>query len=214
MPIKREKPIRECFNSNATLPFELRIEDFSIAMQDVYDLFFDVNSLMLEKGLQRLEEMLRPAIMSGLLSDFFISQFGKTLSFVDSESTFQWASRSFSERRSPNDSAKAGSEGDKDDPEGWRGRRHAWSEKSMDGCLRLSDRLRNTTNSTSCSDALYRNLYRSGVRGGLSQERARRTRHADSYTSPRGHPETTRGMDLPGVKTLTRQASKFPCMQR
>ena len=40
-----------------------------MAMQDVYDFFFDVNSHLLAKGLQRLDDMLRPAIMSGLLSD-------------------------------------------------------------------------------------------------------------------------------------------------
>ena len=40
-----------------------------MAMQDVYDFFFDVNRLLLQKGLERLDDMLRPAIMSGLLSD-------------------------------------------------------------------------------------------------------------------------------------------------
>ena len=40
-----------------------------MAMQDVYDFFFDVNSHLTGKGLQRLDDMLRPAIMSGVLSD-------------------------------------------------------------------------------------------------------------------------------------------------
>jgi len=40
-----------------------------MAMQDVYDFFHDVNVLLLGKGLDRLEETLRPAIMSGVLSD-------------------------------------------------------------------------------------------------------------------------------------------------
>ena len=39
-----------------------------MAMQDVYDFFFDVNSHLTGKGLQRLDDMLRPAIMSGLFS--------------------------------------------------------------------------------------------------------------------------------------------------
>ena len=38
-------------------------------MQDVYDFYFDVNSHLSQKGLQRLDDMLRPAIMSGVLSD-------------------------------------------------------------------------------------------------------------------------------------------------
>src|SRR5579862_589689 len=77
MPLYRNRPKAECFNSNAVLPFELRLEDFSLALQDVYDLFFDVNSFLLEKGLQRLDNMLRPAIMSGLLSDLLTSSLAK-----------------------------------------------------------------------------------------------------------------------------------------
>lgn len=38
-------------------------------MQDVYDFFYDVNLLLTDKGLERLDDMIRPAIMSGLLSD-------------------------------------------------------------------------------------------------------------------------------------------------
>ena len=32
------------FNRNVQLPYELRLEDFSLAVQDVYDFFFDVNT--------------------------------------------------------------------------------------------------------------------------------------------------------------------------
>jgi len=57
------------FNPRAVLPYELRLLDFQTAMQDVYDFFRDVNALLTKKGLRRLEDMLRPAIMSGVLSD-------------------------------------------------------------------------------------------------------------------------------------------------
>lgn len=57
------------FNPQVTLPFQLRQEDFQLAMQDVYDFFFDVNVSLVQRGLERLDDMLRPAIMSGLLSD-------------------------------------------------------------------------------------------------------------------------------------------------
>jgi len=40
-----------------------------MAMQDVYDFFFDVNSHLVDRGLGRLDDMLRKAIMSGMLSD-------------------------------------------------------------------------------------------------------------------------------------------------
>ncbi|GHS97962.1 hypothetical protein AGMMS50276_18900 [Synergistales bacterium] len=57
------------FNEKAVLPYELRLEDFYMAIRDVYDFFNDVNHILLQKNLQRLDDMLRPAIMSGVLSD-------------------------------------------------------------------------------------------------------------------------------------------------
>ncbi len=43
----------------------------------MYDFFFDVNKLLISKGLDRLEQMLRPAIMSGLLSDMLTASIAK-----------------------------------------------------------------------------------------------------------------------------------------
>lgn len=57
------------FNPDCPLPYELRLMDFQMAMQDVYDFLYDVNSHLASKGLERLDDMLRPAIMSGVLSD-------------------------------------------------------------------------------------------------------------------------------------------------
>lgn len=65
------------FNLDARLPFELRRQDFQLAMQDVYDFFFDVNSGLTSKGLERLDDMLRPAIMSGVLSDMLTASLAK-----------------------------------------------------------------------------------------------------------------------------------------
>jgi len=65
------------FNRKAQLPYELRLKDFEMAMQDVYDFFFDVNSNLTKKGLQRLDDMLRPAIMSGVLSDMVTASMSK-----------------------------------------------------------------------------------------------------------------------------------------
>ncbi len=48
-----------------------------MAMQDVYDFFFDVNSYLANKGLQQLDDMLRPAIMSGVLSDMLTASLAK-----------------------------------------------------------------------------------------------------------------------------------------
>jgi len=48
-----------------------------MAMQDVYDFFYDVNSFLARKGLQRMDDMLRPAIMSGVLSDMLTASLAK-----------------------------------------------------------------------------------------------------------------------------------------
>lgn len=68
MPV-REVVNRDWFNPKIELPYQLRLADFEIAMQDVYDFFFDVNTMFADKGLPRLEEVLRPANMSGTISD-------------------------------------------------------------------------------------------------------------------------------------------------
>ena len=65
------------FNRDAVFPYELRREDFQMTMQDIYDFFFDVNSHLIEKGLSRLDDMLRPAIMSGVLSDMLTASLAK-----------------------------------------------------------------------------------------------------------------------------------------
>ena len=65
MPLSRAEPNASAFNRQAQFPYNLRLKDFELAMQDVYDFFYDVNLLMRNKSLQRLDDMLRPAIMSG-----------------------------------------------------------------------------------------------------------------------------------------------------
>lgn len=65
------------FNPESKLPFELRLKDFELAMQDVYDFFFDVNTQLTSKGLERLDDMPRPAIMSGVLSDMLTASLAK-----------------------------------------------------------------------------------------------------------------------------------------
>lgn len=55
----------------------MRSDDFAFAMQDVYDFLFDVNTHLCEKGLERLDEMLRPANMSGMLSDMLTASMAR-----------------------------------------------------------------------------------------------------------------------------------------
>ena len=77
LPIIRNQADPSKFNQDAILPFQLRLKDFELAMQDVYDFFYDVNVLLASKGLQRLDDMLRPAIMSGLLSDMLTASLAR-----------------------------------------------------------------------------------------------------------------------------------------
>jgi hypothetical protein len=50
MPVERNAVDFAKMDLAATLPFELRPDDFRLAMQDVYDFFFDVNTGLVEKG--------------------------------------------------------------------------------------------------------------------------------------------------------------------
>lgn len=43
MPIVRNEVDSRKFNKHARLPFELRLKDFEMAMQDIYDFLYDVN---------------------------------------------------------------------------------------------------------------------------------------------------------------------------
>ncbi|MEJ0085427.1 MAG: hypothetical protein WDO72_07090 [Pseudomonadota bacterium] len=77
MPLTKNQVVKAAFNPDVQLPFGLRIADFEMAMQDVYDFFYDVNQGLIGKSLARLDDMLRPAIMSGLLSDMVTSSLAK-----------------------------------------------------------------------------------------------------------------------------------------
>src|SRR5436190_49297 len=111
MPIRRNRPKPENFNRDANLAFQLRLEDFEIAIQDVYDLFYDVNTGLLEKGLERLDDFLRPAIMSGLLSDLLTASLSKHSRALTRNNYFNGHPDLVVKGIYPNDSIKAGTEG-------------------------------------------------------------------------------------------------------
>ena len=77
MPIVRNVTDPEGFNHELELPYQLRIDDFRLALTDVYDFFYDVNEHLTVRGLRRLDDMLRPAIMSGVLSDMLTSSLAR-----------------------------------------------------------------------------------------------------------------------------------------
>ncbi len=111
MPIAKNSVERAKFNRSAKLPFELRLQDFEIAMQDIYDFFYDVNSLLSSKGLERLDEMLRPSIMSGLLSDMLTASLAKHSRTLTVNRYFNGHPDLIVRGKYPSNSVKAGSEG-------------------------------------------------------------------------------------------------------
>ena len=67
--IDRATPRDDGFNTEAVLPYSLGLEDFRLAMLDVYDLLHDINQALLNRGGRRLEETTSARIFSGILSD-------------------------------------------------------------------------------------------------------------------------------------------------
>ncbi len=111
MPIQRNHPDQTKFNPKAILPFELRLNDFAMAMQDVYDFFHDVDVGLVEKGLERLDDMVRPAIMSGLLSDMLTASLAKHSRTLTSNCYFNGHPDLIVRGVYPDNCVKAGSEG-------------------------------------------------------------------------------------------------------
>jgi len=111
VPIERNTVERTKFNKVAQLPYELRLRDFEMAMQDVYDFFFDVNSYLFKKGLQRLDEMLRPAIMSGVLSDMLTASLAKHSRVLIENQYFNGHPDLIVQGIYPGNAVKAGTEG-------------------------------------------------------------------------------------------------------
>jgi len=99
---------RSKFNSSRSLPFELRLQDFELAMQDAYDFFHDINVMLLERGLGRFEEILRPAAMSGLLSDLLSASLGRHSRSLTDNKHFNGHPDLIVRGTYPNDSVQAG----------------------------------------------------------------------------------------------------------
>lgn len=111
MPVQRNAVDAGKFNTAARLAYELRLEDFRLAMQDVYDFFFDVNTGLVAKGLDRLDDMLRPAIMSGVLSDMLTASLAKHSRVLTVNNYFNGHPDLVVRGRYPNNAVKAGEHG-------------------------------------------------------------------------------------------------------
>jgi len=111
-------------------------------MQDVYDFFYDVNVLLTSRGLQRLDDMLRPAIMSGLLSDMLTASVARHSRTLVQNRYFNGHPDLVVRGVYPKDKCQGGNgrSRDQDDPKIWRGSGHSRGPGSMDVCVRLCRR--------------------------------------------------------------------------
>ena len=85
--------------------------DFQIAMQDVYDLFNDINSLLVGRGLRRLDDMLRPAAMSGVVSDLLTASLANHARTLTENRYFNGHPDLLVEGAYSNNAVQAGTEG-------------------------------------------------------------------------------------------------------
>lgn len=109
--VERASVDRTAFNRDRHMPFELRLEDFELAMRDVYDFFYDVNVLFQKKGLPRLDDELRPAIMSGLLSDMLTASVAKHARSLTQNRHHNGHPDLIVTGRYPNDAVQSGTDG-------------------------------------------------------------------------------------------------------
>ena len=102
---------RAKFNPDVQLPYSLRQADFEQAMQDIYDFFFDVNGLLAGKGLHRIDDLMRPAAMSGIISDMVTASLAKFSRALVENTHFNGHPDLVRRGTYPNDCIKAGTEG-------------------------------------------------------------------------------------------------------
>lgn len=109
--IIRQQVDTEKFNPAPSLPYNLRVLDFQSAMQDVYDFFHDVNVHFRDQSLSRLDDMLRPAICSGLISDMLTESLAKHSRSLTVNAYHNGHPDLLVQGVYPNDKVKSGSEG-------------------------------------------------------------------------------------------------------
>ena len=109
--MKKQSVDQQGFNTALNLPFQLRIQDFHAAMQDIYDFFYDVNSMLLNKGLRRLDDTLRPAAMSGIISDMLTASLASHSRVLVENKFFNGHPDLIVQGKYTNDSIKAGEHG-------------------------------------------------------------------------------------------------------
>ena len=110
MTIKKQE-VTGRFNGSLSLPYSLRLDDFGSTMKDVYDLFYDINGFLVDRGLDRLEDMLGRAILSGVLSELTTASLARHSRGLTVNRHHNGHPDLLKKGAYPGDSVKAGSEG-------------------------------------------------------------------------------------------------------
>lgn len=111
MPVARKEVDPSKFNRDLDLPFQLRLRDVEIAMQDVYDFLHDVNANLVGKGLHRMEDMMRPAALSGMISDMLTASLAQHARSLTENTYFNGHPDLVVQGLYPDDSVQAGEKG-------------------------------------------------------------------------------------------------------
>lgn len=181
MSIHRRTVDKSKLNRDAALPYDLRLIDFESAMQDVYDFFYDVNLHLTGKGLNRLEDTLRKANLSGTVSDMLTASVAAHSRTLVQNRYHNGHPDLLVRGLYPDDSAKAGGEGveikctrKKGGAVDTHGAREQWMcvfvYQVDPGTEPVADRV---------ASQVHRGVHRPCGPGGLSPQRPGRTRHPD-----------------------------------
>lgn len=65
------------FNHEVRLPYGLRVGEIKAAIDDIYDFLHNVNRFLVDRGWDRLEEMLSAATFSGVISELVVEGVSK-----------------------------------------------------------------------------------------------------------------------------------------
>ena len=195
----RNVPDPSKFNTAIELPFQLCVEDIRSAMQDVYDFFFDVNAHLTGKHLDRLDDMLRKANMSGMLSDMLTASLARHSRSLVVNEYHNGHPDLIVRGQYPNNRERAGEHGvevkttlKSGGAVDTHGARNQWL------CIRLFARRRDRAGDRPQADVVHRGLPGPGSDRGLPTQRARNLGHPNRNVACRGHCEAPKKLGLPG----------------
>jgi hypothetical protein len=74
--VRRPELHEEGFNPDVELPYGLTVEEVQAALQGVYDFLHDLNTFLVSRGYERLEEIILGNSLSGFISELVVKRLG------------------------------------------------------------------------------------------------------------------------------------------